>query len=240
MATQDCTAMLMDNAVPDGLNGLAGLVGFLLMQCMLPEGTRSHLKAFQHFFFMQVLVDICGVGIHMHSYYRCLGVPMEGEFWTGDAGSALTYRTLMSAGLSFFSSSANLCLVLAVCDSKLSYVSKFPLVFFSVFYLTYFFSSVGPIIIGKPTTWLKSQFPIEMMTFGMWLPSSAWGVAYRWQTLDVGQSLPLAVMLLQTPMQALISPHYTLFASTCLLILAVPVYAMIYGSSRKIGALDMR
>ena len=168
MATQDCQAMLMDNAVPDALNGLAGLVGFLLMQCALPEGTRSYLKAFQHFFFMQVLVDICGVGIHMHSYYRCLGVPMEGEFWTGGGEAGFTYRTLMSAGLSFFSSSANLCLVLAVCDSKLSWTSKFPLVFFSVFYLTYFFSMMGPIMVGKPTTWLKSQFPVEMMTFGMW------------------------------------------------------------------------
>lgn len=239
MASEDCWAMLMENAVADGLNGLAALVGFLLIQFMLPEGMRSGVKAFQHFFFMQVLVDIFGVGIHMHSYYRCIGTPMEGDFWAGDIGEVFNYRTIMAAGLSFFSSSANLCLVLAMCDSKLPFAVKAPLVWFTVYYMTFFFSSVSMMIIGKPATWLKAQFPVEMMTFGIWLPSAAWGLAYRWPTIDVAQSLPLIVMLLQTPLQAVVSPHYSLVTTTVLLVLSVPIYTALFGA-RKTAALDMR
>ena len=131
----------------------------------------------------------------------------------------------MHAGLSFCSSTANFALMLALCDSKLPLHSKLPCLWFTVGFMTYNMSTLGAMLPGMPATFLKAQFPLEMLTFGGWTPACAWAVAYRWSTLDIGQSLPIIVTIASNFMTGLLSPHFMLVTVNALYYLVVPVYA---------------
>ena len=102
-----------------------------------------------------------------------MGMTLEGEFWEGKMYSPTwNYSTIAHFFLSMTSSAANICLVLAFCDSKLGWVFKYPSAILAAVWCTISYAQYQVLFHGYGTRFLTAQLPFELVTFATAMPGA--------------------------------------------------------------------
>ena len=163
-----------------------------------------------------------------------MGMTLEGEFWEGKMYSPTwNYLTIAHFFLSLTSSAANICLVLAFCDSKLGWVFKYPSAILAAVWCTISYAQYQVLFHGYGTRFLTAQLPFELVTFATAMPGALFGLCIKYEagSLSCASVLPMFYPILNFAQPLLgVTGHWSLLINNVWLYITV---VLIWGHCGK-------